>query len=247
MLVVVGACLVLASTSFAQGGQTTSTEVKAFEVISVDGNQVVLRGAAGNSQEFTVPDTFRFQVGGKEISVRELKPGMKGMATVTTITTVKPVSVTEVRNGEVFNATGGTVIIRGPKGFQSFTEGDVQRRNVRILRDGQPIRFSDLRTGDRLTATIVTEKPPEILTERQVKAKLAEVAGAVESAAAAPARAAAPPPPPPPTPAAAGQVAQATTPARTLPRTAGPLPLLAVVGLASLALGTALRLRRRNR
>ena len=35
------------------------------------------------------------------MSVRELKPGMKGTATITTRTTVTPVTVTEVKNGTV--------------------------------------------------------------------------------------------------------------------------------------------------
>jgi hypothetical protein len=218
--------------------QTTTTEVKSFEVVSVDGNTLVLRGAEG-TKEYVVPEGFRFNVAGREVGVSELRPGMKGTATITTTTTVKPVTVTEVRNGEVVNATGGMIIVKGPKGFQSFTQADVDNRRAKILRDGKPIQISELHTGDRLTATIITERPPQILTERQVQATITDTARLGTPAAGSPAAAGAPR-------AAVTQSAQASTaPARTLPKTAGPLPLLALVGGLSLMLGGALRLRRR--
>jgi hypothetical protein len=46
--------------------------------------------------ELTVADDFRFIVNGQPMSVKELKPGMRGRATITTKTTVTPVTVTEV-------------------------------------------------------------------------------------------------------------------------------------------------------
>ena len=158
--------------------QTSSTEIKNFEVVSVEGNQAVVRLPEG-AREITVPEDFRFSVGGKQISVHELMPGMKGTATITTRTTVKPVYVTEVRQAEVVQASGSTIIVRSAdRGFQSFVEGQVEKRGVKIYMDGKPVRFSDLHKGDRLTATIVTEGTPEIITERQVQAILAETPAA---------------------------------------------------------------------
>ena len=141
--------------------------------MSVDGNQVVLNGADG-AREITVPEDFRFTVGGKQISVHELQPGMKGSATITTRTTVKPVYVTEVKQAEVVQVSGSSIIIRGAKGFQSFVEGDVDKRGIKIYKDGKPVSFAGLSKGDRLTATIVTEGTPQIITERDVQARLAE-------------------------------------------------------------------------
>jgi hypothetical protein len=222
--------------------QQTTTEVKSFQVISVEGNTVVARTPEG-TKEYTVPESFRFMVDGKEVSVHELKPGMKGTATITTTTTVKPVTVTEVRNGEVVRGGGGAILVRGPKGFHSFTQADIDKRNVKIYRDGKPIQISELQTGDRLTATIVTEKPPQILTERQVKAT---VQGAAPPAAAPSAERAPTPAEPAATAPASPSAAPTPAPARKLPRTAGLLPLMGLIGAASLALGVGLTWRRRR-
>src|SRR5215813_15568680 len=114
----VALCLGLAGVSAAQ--QTTSTtHTRNFEVIAVDGNKVVVKDQMGN-EEFTVPEDFRFDVDGKQISVHDLKPGMKGTATITTTTTVTPVYVTEVRNGEVLQQSGGSVVVRGPNGIRMY-------------------------------------------------------------------------------------------------------------------------------
>jgi hypothetical protein len=54
-----------------------------------------------------------FTIGGKQVPVSEVKPGMSGTATITTTTTVTPVLVTEVRDGEVLQATGNSLLIKG--------------------------------------------------------------------------------------------------------------------------------------
>src|SRR5262245_56445771 len=103
--VTVAACVFVAFAGTAWARQrTTTTEDRKVEVLSVDGNRVVVRGEKGVTQEITVPDDFRFNVNGQMVPVSELKPGMKGSATITTTTTLKPVQVTEVRNGEVMQA-----------------------------------------------------------------------------------------------------------------------------------------------
>jgi hypothetical protein len=74
-----------------------------------------------------------------------------------------------------FTVSGPAVIVRGPKGLQMFSPGDVERRSVTIHTDGSRVELSELRDGDRLTATIVTEGTPKVLTEREVEAALAAV------------------------------------------------------------------------
>ena len=63
-----------------------------------------------------VPNDFRSTVDGKKMAVSELKPGMKGTATVTTTTTIKPVVVTEVREVEVVRATHESLTVRAADG-----------------------------------------------------------------------------------------------------------------------------------
>jgi hypothetical protein len=134
-------------TAFARQSTATKTEVRPFQVVWVEGNKVIVRGDEG-AQEITVPDDFRFNVDGRQVSVRELKPGMKGTATITTTTTVTPVHVTEVRNGQVLRRLGNSLIIRDQEGVRRYTEADVARRNVQMIRNGRPASFSDFREAD---------------------------------------------------------------------------------------------------
>ena len=101
---------------------------------------------------------------------------MKGTAVVTTKTTLVPVTVTEVKNGTVRQVNGPTIIVQTPEGFKMFTQSDVNKRGVKIIKDGQPAELSDFRAGDTLSATIVTTMPPKVITEKQVNASLARAA-----------------------------------------------------------------------
>jgi hypothetical protein len=171
------ALLVLAMTIFGAGlatsqdTQTRSAEVLRFEVISVDGNNLVFRDQNG-ARELTVPDDFRFTVDGKPLSVHDLKAGMKGTATVTTTTTIRPVYVTQIKKGTVVRQVGTSVHVRTPEGVRWFKKAEIDERGVQIFMDGKPVRVTDLKEGDQLTAMIVSAAPPEVLTEKEVQAAL---------------------------------------------------------------------------
>src|SRR5688572_2117661 len=181
---------------------TTSTETKSFTIIAADGNMLVVKLPEG-TREMIVPDDFRFTVNGQSLSVSQLTPGMSGTATITTRTTVTPVTVTEVKNGTILRRTGSSITVRTDQGIKAFTQEDVDKRGVKIMRDGPPAQLSDARKGDVLTATVITTKPPQLLTERQVQATVPTPAATAGSAPAAPAPAPASPEPAPPAPAAA--------------------------------------------
>jgi len=207
--------LCLAAGAWAQVTSTAS-ETKKFEVIAVDGNHLVVNLPEG-TREITVPAGFLFNIDGKQMSVQELKPGMKGTATITTRTTVTPVTVTEVKNGQVVMASGGAIYVRTGGDVKMFTQGDIDKRGVKIMRGGKPAAVSDFRAGDTLTATIITSQPPRVVTEKEVQATLAR----------APEPATAPPPAPaaaPPAPAAAPPAAARPAPATAAPAAASSEP-----------------------
>lgn len=200
------ALLVLTSALPLAQQQQRSTEVRNFEVVSVTGNKVVVKDQVG-TEEITVPPDFRFTVGNQRIPVQQLRPGMKGTATITTTTTVTPVHVTEVRNGKVIQVSANSMILQGPDGFKMYTAQDIEKSGARISKDGQPIEFSKLSVGDLLTATIVTAAPPKVVTEREVQATLLQAptaaGGAKSGTVAGPAAG----------PAAANPIADAAAPA----------------------------------
>jgi len=225
--------------------QTQSvSETKKFTVIAVDGSQLVVRLPEG-TRELTVPPDFRFTVDGKSLAVSELKPGMSGTATITTKTTTTPVTVTEVKNGTVTRAMGTSIIVATDGGYKMFSQSDIDKRGVKIMREGKPAEISDFRENDRITATIITPKPPRVMTEKEVTATLAQsttpgaAAGSAKPAAAPPAAATAG------AGAGAGADSGAGAAKRTLPKTASPLPMLGGIGLVSLLAGLGLTLRRR--
>jgi hypothetical protein len=244
---VLSAAVVCSMAAVSQAQTTTSsTEVKSFEVIAVDGNQLVVKLPEG-TRELTVADDFRFNIDGQQLSVRQLKAGMKGTATITTRTTVTPVTVTEIKNGTVVQSGGSSIIVRTDEGFRSFTQGEIDKRGVKIMRAGKPAQVSDFRQGDRLSATIITSMPPKVLTEKEVQATLAAAPAAASGArpAGAAAKPAAPAASASAAPAAAPAGAASGAPASTLPKTASPVPALGLASVLSLAIGLGLTVRRR--
>ena len=192
--------LLIAGAATAQVTSATQTsEVIKFEVISVDGNTLVVKDQTG-AREVTVPEDFRFTVDGKSMSVHELTPGMKGTAQITTTTVVRPVTVTTIKKGTVVKRVRDAVYVKVEDGStRKFTKGELEQRGIQVIMDGKPVRLADLKGGDMLTATIVTSAPPEVLTAKDVQAVLdipeptvAEVAAEETAAASAAAPAEAP-------------------------------------------------------
>ena len=128
-----------------------------------------------------------------------------------------------------------------------FTQSDIDKRGVKIMRDGRLAQVSDFRENDRLTATIITTMPPRIITEKEVQATLTKSAAPAGRSASAATPSASSTTSSTPRPAAASQSAVATSGAaqRELPKTASSLPVLGLAGLASLLVGLGFTVRRR--
>jgi LPXTG-motif cell wall-anchored protein len=134
---------------------------------------------------------------------------------------------------------GSSILVRTEQGMKMFSQGDIDKRGVKIMKDGKVVDISELRANDQLSATIITSKPPRVMTEQQVQATLAKSGGSGGSGAAAGAPAA--------QSAAPSQTAATSGEApKKLPKTASQLPVLGLAGLASLVVAFALAARRRR-
>src|SRR5262245_12510068 len=125
---IVMSALLLAGVAAAQ--QSTSTRTVNFEVVSVNGTTLVYKDlGTGQTKEYVAQPDATFTMDGKQLGLADLKPGMKGSATVTTTTTTHPVVVTEVKNATVLAVAGNAIIVRMADGTnRQFTQADVEKR-----------------------------------------------------------------------------------------------------------------------
>lgn len=209
---------------------TTTTTVKSGVVVYASGNTLIVKESDGVTREHTVPEGFNFQMGGKNVTLADLKPGDKISAVITDVKSVEPATVTRVVKGTVVESSLGSILVRNSKGqLIKYSSKDEQGKDVKIIRDGKQVALSDLKAGDQLSATIITRLPPQVSTLRSVDATVTRA------------------PAPAPAPAPAAPVVADAAPAKPakLPKTGSPLPLIGLLGGLFLAAGAALRLRRR--
>jgi hypothetical protein len=214
-------------TTATQGQPEHQTSVEHGEVVYVSGNDLVIRNTdTGEVLNITVPDSARATVDGQEVSVHDLKPGMKLQRTITTTTT--PMTVTTVRTiqGQVWHVNPpNSVILKFPDGT---TKQYKIPKDQKFNANGQQADAFHLRKGMNVSATVISEVPESHMSQNT------SVTGQM--------------PPPPATPALegallieepseAGQEVAAKEPPpepAKLPKTASMLPLLSVLGILSL-------------
>ena len=209
------------TTNVHSGQPTITTEVKSGEVLYVSGNDLVVKVDDGQVKHFVVPDSATVNVDGRQLTVHDLKPGMKLTRTITTTVTPKTVQTVRTIKGKVWYVNPPkTVILSLPDNTnKQYKVPDGTMFNV----DGQMQSVFHLKKGMNVSATVITETP------EVVQSSARSVTG--EPAPA--------PPPPPDTPAPVGallieqpaapppaQVAQAT-----LPKTGSVLPLIGLLGM----------------
>jgi hypothetical protein len=238
-----------ASKTSTPGTPTEKTQTLTGTVVQVEGNTLAVKMSTGGIRMFTPPPDRRFVIDGKELTLAELQPGTTLKATVREITTPVTDRIVQTLAGKVWYAGGPTVILTLENG---------ENRMYTIPADS-PIRFRDsegkemtvfeLRKGMNVRASKVTEAArTEFATAVAVTGTAPGRAGAPTAAAApAPTGAAAPKPSGPAATAGAGSTPPPPAAApRQLPKTASPLPLVGVAGLASLMMAVALAARRRR-
>jgi hypothetical protein len=123
----------------------------------VEGNHLVVRMTNGNIREFDVPESRRFTIDGRDLTVHDLKPGTKLSATVTTTTTPVTDRTTTVGTGTVWWVAGKTVIITLPNGEnRTYKVAD----NFKFSVEGnKTANVYDLRKGMKVSAQRIVEEP----------------------------------------------------------------------------------------
>jgi hypothetical protein len=134
-----------------------STEQLHGTVEYVEGNDLVVRMTDGSIREFNVPESRKFTIDGRDLTVHDLKRGTKLSATVTTITTPVTDRTTTVGMGTVWWVAGKTVIITLPNGEnRTYTVKDDYRFNVEGNKNAT---VSDLKKGMKISAERIVEEP----------------------------------------------------------------------------------------
>lgn len=212
---------------------TVQTTVERGEVVYLEGNDVIVKMEDGSLRDFAnVPESAKVNVDGREIGVHDLKVGMKLEKTITTTSTPKTITTVQTVTGKVWHVSPpSSVILRLEDGTnQQFKIPNEQKFNV----DGKVVDAWGLKKGMMVSATKIVEVPEVHITHEH------QVTGSMP-----------PPPPPPPAdqPILVATAAPAPTPTLAapaeLPKTGSPLPLVGLLGFASIAAAIGLKAVRR--
>jgi RNase P/RNase MRP subunit p29 len=140
-----------------KGKASISTEQLHGTVEYVEGNGLVVRMTDGSIREFNVPESRKFTIDGRDLTVHDLKRGTKLSATVTTTTTPVNDRTTTVGMGTVWWVAGKTVIITLPNGEnRTYTVKDDYKFNVEGNKNAT---VSDLKKGMKISAERIVEEP----------------------------------------------------------------------------------------
>ena len=214
------------------GRPLQAVEVERGEVWYVSGNDLVVKMEDGTLRNFmNVPDDVRATVDGKQLSVRELKPGMKLQRTITTTLTPSVITSVQTVTGTVFSVSPPKSVVL------SLEDGTNQKFDIPAGQtfevQGKTVDAFGLKRGMKVSAAKIVQTPATTTTQQR------SVTGSM------------PPPPPPNMPILIAQAepppppppAEAAKPEK-LPVTGSILPLIGLAGAVSLTVGLLLRRRR---
>jgi hypothetical protein len=151
-------------TTTATGKPTVVTTVEKGEVVTVSGNDLVVKMADGSIRHFpNVPESARVTVDGKQLGVHDLKPGMKLQRTITTTSTPMTITTVQTVKGKVWEIVPPlSIILTLEDGKnQRFKIPEGQKFNV----DGEMLDAFAVRKGMILTATKIVEEPAVEITQ----------------------------------------------------------------------------------
>ena len=168
LFIFIATLLLAASPAAAQESKTATvtTAVLKGTVVQVEGNDLLVRMSTGELRNFNVPETRKFVIDGKELSVHQLQPGTTLTATVTTTTVPGTIQTRSVQRARVWFVSPPTVILTMPSGENKQF---IVKDTVRIMVNGKPGTVHDLRKGDVISVEKVVEEPHvEIATNTTV-------------------------------------------------------------------------------
>src|ERR1700747_107019 len=100
------------TTETTSGQATHEVTVERGEVVLVNGNDLVVKMADGSVRHFpNVPESARVTVGGQELGIHDLKPGMKLERTITVTTTPQTVTTVQTVTGKVWHTSPPNSVI----------------------------------------------------------------------------------------------------------------------------------------
>jgi hypothetical protein len=228
----------------AAGPAEKTVKVERAEVVYVSGNDVVVKMETGEVRHITVPEGKTALVDGKEITVKDLKAGMKLQKTVTTTTIPQTVTTMRTIQGKVWSVQPpNSVILTLPDNTNKKYNIP---KNQKFMVGGEEKTAFDLKKGMSISATVLVQTP---VTKASIAAAVTGTAPVevpaqveptllIEAPAPAPKAEAAPAP----TPAPAAEPAP-----QKLPKTGSLIPLLGLLGLLSCSLSLGLGAIRRSR
>jgi len=228
------------TTSTTSGTASHQVKVEKGTVVLVSGNDLWVKDQAGQIRHFpNVPESVRVSVGGQQLGIHDLKPGMTIERTTITTTTPKLTTTTQTVTGKVWyvNPPMSVILTMEDGKNQEFKIPNGQKFNV----NGQMTDAFGLKKGMQISATKIVEVPETVVTQKR------ELAGQMPP----------PPPPPPdqpvliavlvPVPAPAPAPApEAPAPAPALPKTGSSLPLIGLLGLLLMGASFGMRSFRRS-
>ena len=149
-----------------EGASSVQVNVEHGEVVGVNGNDLVVKMEDGTVRHFpNVPDGAKITVDGKQLGIRDLKPGMKLQRTITTTTTPMTVTTVQTVTGRIWNVVPPlSVTLTMENGEnQTFKIPNGQKFNV----EGQMVDAFALKKGMKVTATKITEVPGTVVVQQK--------------------------------------------------------------------------------
>jgi hypothetical protein len=153
--------------STSSGQPMTETQVERGEVVSVNGNDLVVKMEDGSLRHFAnIPESARVTVDGQELAIHDLKPGMKLQRTITTTTVPQTITTVETVTGTVWQVSPPNYVTLKleDNSTQRFKIPEGQKFTI----NGQQTDAFGLRQGMKVSATKIVEVP-ETVVEQQKK------------------------------------------------------------------------------